>query len=171
MKILTFDQSKFSGWAAGDTTRGPFAWGSFELFESKRAKRLRLFRWNAERLINEHRPDAIVYEEPITTRYDKVNIMVFTYSLIGILEVVALDHGIDCYYAPARKWRKEFLRAPILPKGRDRLKKAAIEQCKIRGYTVENDNEAEAIGICEYSLCQADDAYSKGALPLMQATQ
>lgn len=69
-------------------------------------------------------------------------------------------------------WRKTFLGAMPKPDKIDApvwrkiLKEAAVNQCNLRGWMIDKDDEADALGIMTYGVCTIDKSFlhAQGAL-------
>lgn len=100
-------------------------------------------------LIAVQRPDAIVIEAPWiplgnTGRPTSVPIVYMLVSLAGIAEECTKTHEIDCFKEAVDTVRKHFL-GTARPKGDP--KKAVMTRCRLLGWPIKNDHEADAAAL------------------------
>lgn len=93
---------------------------------------------------------SVWYEAPIMTRVDKLRTVQLLLGLANMVEWWCFKLDIPCRQAEMRDWRKHF--TGITTGGRDVLKQAAIDACRLRGWAVDSDDEAEALGVLDYGL-------------------
>jgi hypothetical protein len=125
---------------------------------------LRLPRWNPDELapdfeaLRKHLSalhalspiTAVWYEAPIMTKVDRLRTLQLLLGLANMTEWWCYKLGIPCRQAEMRDWRKHFLGRST--GGREELKKAAIEACHARGWAVDGDDQADAVGVLDYGL-------------------
>lgn len=103
--------------------------------------------------------------------------MLASIGLIGQACIVAhlltkRGQPVELLSVQPQQWRKEFLGAMNRPEAmsktiwRKMLKEAAVAQCLKRGWLVEKDDEADALGILTYGICTIDTTFRfrQGAL-------
>jgi len=120
--------------------------------------------------LKRHKPDRIVYEQPLLPGETTLITCRKLYGLAWQTEITAGDLG----YVGEQKiaevmnndWMKHFLGAGNVPrKSKDR--KAAVQRmCKIRGFHFDDEDEADAIGILDYDLACSSPASAIFATPL-----
>lgn len=93
---------------------------------------------------------AVWYEAPIMRGVDKLRTLQLLLGLANMTEWWCYKVGVPCRQAEMRDWRKHFLGTST--GGRDALKKAARDACALRGWPVDNDDEADAAGVLDYGL-------------------
>ena len=106
-----------------------------------------------QHLADLHRVEPIThiwYEAPILMRVDTVRKLQFLLGLTVMVEWWSHRCGVVCRQATMEDWRKHFL--GYCKGGRDNLKKAAVDACKLRGWEAGTHDAAEAHGVLEYGL-------------------
>lgn len=83
--------------------------------------------------------------------------MLRSFGMCVIVHGLCRNLGIPCYEVPADEWRKAFIgraRAPKLDNGgrpikdgRKWLKNQVVEQCRLEGINVPNDDAGDAVGV------------------------
>lgn len=154
MRILGLDQSPLhTGWALWDSGEPLPRSGAWPLCEgiAKRALGfVELHRHLAA--IHAERPiDLIVYETPELMPTDRREKLVAIYGVVAHIESYAHVKRISLLSIAARDWRKTFFNGMVV-KGRDSLKRAAIERCRQFGMDPLSDDEAEACGILDHVM-------------------
>jgi hypothetical protein len=71
-------------------------------------------------------------------------------SLAGLAEWFTGRIGAHCRQVEQQSWRKHFIGRGTGPT--KELKRAAMEAARMRGWTVQNDHEADAAGVLDYGL-------------------
>ena len=116
-------------------------------------------------IIKQYKVKRVIVEAPFSG--PNARAFMLACKMMGVIELTCEDHGILCVEATASQWRKHFIgfaQAPRkLPKQqrRDWLKKRAIAACKARGWPVETDDEADAIGLLDYALALEFPVYEE----------
>lgn len=153
MKVLALDLATRSGFAFGKPGEPPIS-GSMR-FASPGASHEAIFasalRWITT-LIKRCEPDLIVWEAPLAPSFKRgftnANTTTLLFGLPAVIGAVAFLLGVfDVRKAEARKVRMHFIGAN--PK-RVIAKKQTIEQCRARGWAVDDDNEADALAVWSY---------------------
>ncbi len=125
---------------------------------------LRLARWDPDEIapdlerLRRHLSDlhaanpiaAVWYEAPIMLRVDKQRTVQYLFGLANMVEWWSYRLSIPCKQADMRDWRKHFFGRST--GGRAELKQAALDACKLRGWSVNGDDEADAAGVLDYGL-------------------
>jgi hypothetical protein len=84
---------------------------------------------------------------------------------------------VDFSVVAAGKWRKAFLGSAEPPKGlvkhqrRAWLKDKAVTECHRRGWLVENNDSADALGILAYACGAIDPAFAVQQGPLFRKAE
>lgn len=114
-------------------------------------------------IIKHHRIFKVIFEAPFVGKRPAAHAVVC--KMIGVIELVCMDHDIPCVEVTSGEWRKQFfgaVRAPkAIPKSQRRawLKGQAIGACNDRGWQIGNDDEADAAGILNFVLHQDSEHY------------
>lgn len=103
------------------------------------------------------RLDLVVYEQPILPQRTRIETLRKLYSLAGFTELVCIDLKIRCREIPMQKWRKHFMGrgGGFKHIGTD-AKTMAIDEARARGFTIQGDDEADAIGIMDYTAAKLE---------------
>lgn len=96
-----------------------------------------------DHLVADYRPSAIVVEAPaIYGKHPNLKGV----KAGGIAELVAWRHKLPCLTASPAQWKKGFV-------GKGNAKKPEImAECIRRGWMVEDDNAADALGLLDYCI-------------------
>lgn len=164
--ILALDLSTVTGWAYRSSPAAAPVYGRFEL-PRKRGKKdhntgeyLAAFRSHLRRLVEEYQPADVVFEAPIIVeRKDRfgrpvrqsVQSLRKLYSLAGLTEMFCADAGIRCAEAKMQRARKHFVGHGRPGSNRDEIKASIINACRLRGWTPQDDNVADALCVLDYS--------------------
>lgn len=159
MKILAFDQAtRFTGVSLVEDNQVVY----YELINTSKISKLQFkisfIKNRMLQLINEYKPDKIVFED-VQYQSNQKTFKILS-KLLGNLEVAALECGYECGVIPVTTWRG------ILgfPKGnRKESKNNAINYIKNININIKYDDVAEAICIAL--------AVSKGGLNLWKKIQ
>jgi uncharacterized protein YjeT (DUF2065 family) len=113
-----------------------------------------------ERTVTRVDPDALFAGQAVTTETQRASSnlsMLRSFGMCVILCGVCHNFGIPCHEVPADEWRKAFIgraRAPKtdnagrkIPDGRKWLKNQVVEQCRLDGIIVPNDDVGDAVGV------------------------
>lgn len=114
---------------------------------------------------------TVIYEKPLLNpKTPNLNIGRKLYSICGLIEMVAYQHGIDCYEIPAGTWKKCFT-------GRGNVSKkekpySPMVRCHELGWRVNNVDEADACGIWfTWAASLNDPTLSSFSGPLFEGQQ
>lgn len=152
--ILALDLASVSGWACGEPGGVP-AHGSVR-FASAGASHEAIFadaiRWINSK-ITDYEPTTVVWEAPMATSFNRgrttINTTTILYGLPAVIGAVAYLRGIyDIRKAEARDVRNHFIGSN--PK-RAKAKPMVIRQCVAQGWSVADDNEADALAVWSYT--------------------
>lgn len=117
-----------------------------------------------------------------TAHSENLTQMLASIGLIAQATIVAFkltERGqpIELFAAQPQQWRKTFLGVMPKPEGinptvwRKTLKEAAVSQCHIRGWLVESDDEADALGVMTYGICTIDATFLHQQGPLFRKAE
>lgn len=117
--------------------------------------------------LQRHKPDLVVYEQPIM-RGDQTMLITCRklYGLAWQTELTCRDLKIPVKEVNMSDWRTHFLGKGNVPRDRASIKAAVMQMCRVRGFHFDDDNEAEAIAILDYALACAHPALGAAATPL-----
>ena len=162
---LALDQSpQATGWAIGHPSDARPKWGTFRQrkWGDDEGERLVEFCDWMTGLIAEHAVTHVFYEHPFIPRHNNFASIEPQFFLIGIINFVAARHKLPVAQVAMQSWRSRFLGTTKAPPGlkgdagRKELKQMALKACAIRGWLVEDDNAAEALGILDFGLSTLD---------------
>lgn len=149
--ILALDIATTTGWAFGEPDTEP-EWGSAS-FPKRKFKglgaRLNAYQSFVRGLIINLGPTVIVMEKPFINR-KKPNLHTSRLSLTqcGIVEMAADDLGdIPIYEVDNNKWKMTFIGHA---RSKD-IKADCIHKCRQHGWDVDEENEADALGVLQHS--------------------
>ncbi len=112
----------------------------------------RAIEWMATRL-RDVPPDMVVIERtvPPSGAFGATNhaTTMLTIGLFGIFAGIVRCKGIRLELASINTWKKHFLGTAKLK--RTEAKKAAIDRCHLLGWSVDDDNQADAAGIWDWA--------------------
>lgn len=153
MIIMALDLASTTGWAVGEPGSAP-AHGS-NRFASAGASHEAVFaaalKWTSAK-ITDYAPTLIVWESPLPTSMKRgntnVNTTTLLYGLPAVIGAVAyLREVYDVRKADTKSVRMHFLGEN--PK-RAKAKPMLMRQCRVMGWEVEDDNEADALATWHY---------------------
>ena len=106
-------------------------------------------------LIAVHDPAIIIYEAPFVSGTKHINTARRLLGMAAIVEMVAHQKGVKIFQAHNATIRKHFCGKGNAP--RAELKQRVKDECDRRGWTYEDDNEADALALFDYACaCLAD---------------
>jgi hypothetical protein len=183
-KTLALDLATCTGFALGDRS-GVSLSGSRQLPKTgdDLGKFGRAFRdWFTIGLAR-HKPELVVYEQPMLPGSTNINTLRKLYGLAFMVETVCGDKAagfdIPCKEVANGDWIKHFLGAGNVPRDSESRKKAVFRMCGIRGWRPEGFDEGDALGILDYAIAtesaehalQATPLFGVPAAPVMSAKQ
>lgn len=156
--IITLDLASTYGWAIWND--GKVYSGSNQIAGAHyvMGKRLQYFTdWLREN-IEQHKIEVVVFEAPYVAHGNKGGGGIQTsqktaqmlFYLAGATELIAAQTGCACYEMRPGEWRKSFL-GKDNSGNRAQLKAMTIHHCRARGLDPKDDNEADALGLMEYT--------------------
>ena len=159
MKVLAFDLATHCGVAVCAGGESPRAWSvdlslAKTLTEGQRwARALRM----AERYADEHKPDFVAIEAPIGGK----NTSMFLVGLAACVEAQVSRMGYPCTAYNIGAIRKHFLGKALTARdfpglshaaAKKAIKAAVMGRCRLLGWTVEDDDAADAAALADYAL-------------------
>jgi len=175
--LLTLDIASMTGWAHKARPDAPPTYGSVQ-FEGT-SKNMGRFLWYFRRwqmaIMARLDPDQVWYESPFVGNPAAVAKM---YALAGQVELNCIDHGLsrDHYGSvTANQWRPRFLGPNFVAKAkgraarREELKFAVIAQCEAFGWSPQDDNQGDALGILDYRVAKTWPTAAVAGAPLLGA--
>lgn len=162
---LALDQSpQRTGWAVGQPNNTRPKWGVLKqkTWGDAEGERLVEFHHWLAGTIRENEVTHVFYEAPFLPGHGNFHSIEPQFFLIGHINFVAAQHGIPVAQVAMQSWRSRFLGTTKAPPGlkgdaaRKELKQMALKACAIRGWLVEDDNSAEALGILDFGLSTLD---------------
>lgn len=169
--VLALDVAKNrTGWAIGSPAWPRPFWGVFELsgqYEGNEGRHLHRWRqFLIDKIENQHITYVAIEAAFIDTKDFDWRGSEPQIKMHGIAEQLLVERGIQGGRASIAAWRKRFLGTCKTPAGitrkRDRTefwKKAALHQCVARGWYVTHHDEAEALGIMDFTLAALSPEY------------
>lgn len=156
--IVAFDLATTTGVACGRPCDVPVAW-SFRLTGSHDKRFGEMLR-TVNRIFREREPTNIVIEAPFVGRHPAVARLL--YGLRGVVLGVAHLHGVDVQERMVSDIRKYFLGHAG---GRRKDAKARVmERCREIGWTVRNDDEADALALWSMRAAEIDPDHGRRTL-------
>ena len=154
MRLLSLDLATRLGWAYGDARLGDpvSGWHKLPVTGEDIGRFAAAYDHWLNAMIDEARPDLIVFEEPMPTTAGRSTLST-TLKLQGLCwhtEFVANARRVNVRQVHASQWKKHFC-------GTGRVSKSMkpyppIVACKARGWhAVSDDNEADALGIWSFA--------------------
>lgn len=158
-----------TGWACGSTDGARPTWGVFQLpsWGTEEGKHLHSFKKFLDRTITDYRPDVLFYEDGFIGAQGSIS-QSSKAQMNGLIWERAYVYNVRLFKVPIGSWRKRFLGTTKAPPhervkrdgNRKWLKQKAVEVCSQRGWLVEDDNAAEALGIMDFGLACISTEYA-----------
>lgn len=168
-RVLALDLASVSGWACGEPG-GPPDHGSIR-FASPGASHEAVFagalKWMSD-ITTAKGPSLVVWEAPLATSFKRgnsnINTTTLLYGLPAIIGAVSYLRGVfDIRKADTRDVRLHFIGSN--PK-RAKAKPMVIRQCKVLGWDVRDDNEADALATWHYMCSLIEPRLAMKPTPL-----
>lgn len=169
--VLALDLALVTGWAVGQPGGKPMSgtvrFGSPQ--SSHEAAFAAALTWAAGK-IREYQPTLIIWEAPMSTLFNRGNTTNNTTTLLyGLPAVIgAASHLLGIYdvrKAETRAIRNHFIGCN--PK-RAKAKPMVMRQCRVMGWPVDDDNEADALATWSYMCALLDPRLAIAPTPLFQ---
>lgn len=167
-----------TGYAVGSTAWPRPFWGVHERsgpWDRREGERLNEWRRFLVGKLDEHGITYVTVEQLFINMGDfNFNGTVPIAQMHGIVLQLCQERGIKCGEAPIGAWRKRFLGTAAAPKGlagkakTEWWKRQAITACVARNWYVTHHDEAEAIGILDFTLASLDRDYAHRTAPLFR---
>jgi hypothetical protein len=180
--VLAVDQSMTStGWAHLKKGQAVPTWGRFTLpsWHDREGECLwNWFSWLGEKVVETQATALILENTFIPMHNEGLTNRIAQYGQLGMASAVAhlcttqKGQPVEFSVVTPGQWRKAFLGAADPPKGlvqaqrRTWLKERCVAECHIRGWLVESNDAADALGILAYACGAIDPAFAiqQGAL-------
>jgi hypothetical protein len=175
MNFLAFDQApNHTGWAASSDEEGAkvhFGTLSMSDYGDNDQRMARDLEFEIVGLLKKFQPRYVFFEQIVVKTHKGVPILNMPvlyaqFTVACTIQVVCMQHNVECEMILIADWRKRFLGRSNMPKwagkkgkGRDWLKEAAMIECARRNLLPANDHEAEAIGILDYGIASKSFDY------------
>jgi hypothetical protein len=177
--ILGLDQSSKCGWCVGDGSDAKPRFGVYHVpdhagHEGYTIKSLRDWLIN---FIRSEGVDEVFWEWVYVPPTIEMNTLFKLVSYANAVQLACAEVGVPDSYVTAGEWREKWLGRGSAPKHlpkQDRrgwLKQAAIDAAAERGWLVDSDDAAEAIGIWHYGQLLRDKLYQVRSAPLFRRKQ
>ena len=158
--VLAFDLATVTGVACGRPCEAPQAW-SFRLTGDHAARFGELLRVT-NRLIKERQPQHVVIEAPFVGPHP--NVAKLLYGLRAIVYATATLHSIPVEERKVAEIRKHFLGHG--GGKRANAKALVMERCRLLGWPVRSDDEADAIALWSMRASEIDPEHGRQTMRL-----
>ena len=170
VSIMALDLATTTGWCIGVPGGKPLYGSVTFSTSSHEATFAKAFAWMTEKCVF-HRPQIVVWENPLATSFKRgktnVNTTTLLYGLPAVIGAAAYKRGIyDLRKADTKDVRQHFIGAN--PK-REIAKKQVIKQCQRLGWDVANDNEADALATWNFMCSLIEPKLAMSPTPLFLA--
>lgn len=169
-QVLSLDISTWVGWAHDAPDGYTPTCGTFGLPATAAGAngiRFSAFRKWLVRKIDEIKPVLVTYEAPMhiagghsSTRKTQQSIVVLLIGLVAIVDEVCATMGVACFTVNIMTAKK------YLTGDGHADKRAMIHRCKVFGWPVSDDHQADACAIWSYSKTSRDPKWGPRATPL-----
>jgi Holliday junction resolvasome RuvABC endonuclease subunit len=178
--IASFDVATMTGVCVGRPGEArPFitTWNLRGSDDVDRPRRLSRFYTLCTDLFHEYNPDIVRYEAPMPLavmyqRGAREEVLLMLRGAIGVLEAASAGSGIHNITSfNVQSARQHFVGRRTFPKGpggKSEAKAAVIKMCKLLGFEVANDNEADAVAGWHYSCSQINPLLAMHTTPLFK---
>src|SRR5262245_14420485 len=142
MRVLAFDASSTTGWAAFANARAVPELGHFELQTSTRYGDVALdMLHHVRELILQHKPGVVAFEAPIFLPRDRWHTRRLLVGLVTIIELAAAMANLRCLEVMPREAKQ------CLTGDRDADKQAMVAAAKGMGWRVADHHQADACAV------------------------
>lgn len=170
MRILALDLASKLGFAFGSAAEGVLGSGSHKLPVTGEnvGQFLHAYCVWLHDKISETSAGEVIFEMPVLPNLGKTSLVTLRklYSLCGVTELLAHERQIACTEANLSDIRSHALGKGNVPRKRDLVKPAIIAWCRARGWTVRDDNQADALALLSFRLSHFDPVAAIRATPL-----
>jgi hypothetical protein len=155
VKILALDIATSTGVAFGDSKGQPRAW-TVHLGKAPDERRFANALRMTAKMIVENEPELIVVEAAV----GGPKASAFLIGLLACVRGVAFDRGIPCHTVHLGTIRKHFLGKALTTRdfphlkpvdAKKAIKARVIQRCGVVGWSVDNDDEADALALWDYA--------------------
>lgn len=162
--VLALDLATVTGWALGEPGAVP-EHGSYR-FARRASSHEAIFgnamAW-ATQMIEHHKPSLIVWEAPLSTSFTRgrtnSDTTTVLHGLPAVIGAVAFRLGVyDVRKAETKDVRNHFLGCN--PK-RVKAKPMVMQMCAARGWSVADDNEADALAVWDFMCALLDPTLAR----------
>ena len=149
MRILALDIATTTGWAFGEPNTEP-EWGSASFRGGSLGARISRFEDWIDQMIGGLAPHYVVIEKPLMVRYiPNLDTSRLLLGFTGVVEKLCYRRDVRVCEAHNAEWKKAFI-GHASRKGRS-IKADCIAKCAQHGWHVDDDNEADALGIWSHA--------------------
>jgi hypothetical protein len=176
---MGIDQSPTSsGWAIGSPSNDKPKYGLFELERWGDFEGARLCKFEDWLIatVKENSVTHIFYEAPVNVAMKSFDITSKQSMQIGAIHMAAFRCRTSISQVTPNDWRKRFLgfTKPVGITGdkvRPELKRLAVKACAQRGWYIESDDVAEALGILDFGLSTLSHRHAGSRDPLFRRAE
>ncbi|MCT4654255.1 MAG: hypothetical protein N4A65_00435 [Cohaesibacter sp.] len=126
--------------------------------------------------IKGHEVSTVIIESPILpSGVTQIKTLLKLYALNVNTHDIVKALGCSLEEVPVQTWRKHFLLGRTPPKehrvkGKQSnwYKKAVKQRCQDLGWQIKDDNQADALGLLDYSRSRMDPTYAAKSTPLFE---
>lgn len=185
--VLAIDQSMTStGWAHLRQGQRVPTWGRYTLpsWHDREGELLwKWFSWLGEKVVETQATHLILENTFQPGHREDLPLLIAKYGQIGMASAVAhlcttqKSQPVDFSVVTPSQWRAAFLGSATPPKGlvehqrRKWLKDRAVAECHIRGWLVDGNDSADALGILAYACGAIDPAFATQQGPLFRQAE
>lgn len=185
--VLAIDQSATStGWAHLRQGQNTPTWGVYTLPSWKDREGEMLWRWFTwlGHKVSDHDVTHLVLENTFIPAHDEdLSQRIAQFGQLGMADAVRYlcntqkGMNIEFTVVSPSQWRAPFLGAAQAPKGlvkhqrRTWLKERCVAECHKRGWLVEGNDSADALGILAYACSAIDPAFHVKQGPLFRQAE
>jgi len=166
VKILALDLATQLGWAVGTPADGP-EWGTHRLPKTGEdiGKFLAVYDKWLIRMLDWYAPDLVVVEKPInmTNARSTIWVRLKLNGLVSHTEFRCHTSGFECAWADNWDWKRHFVGYTF---GKKTKPYPVFQACKYRGWKAVTTDEADALGIWDYSICNLIPEKAHESTPL-----
>lgn len=161
-KVFALDLSLSTGWAVGDAQRSSVLYGTKRLPSTGKhlGPTLDALICFVDDMIRRHSPTLLVFESPYIPKTYDVPMLRRMFGMHAAVEWAAHRVALQCAEATPSEWRRSFFAQHFeRTMKREPAKTMAIKQCQMRGWSPQDDNAADALGLMDHALGKLDPAY------------
>lgn len=150
--VVALDLASRTGWAYWKRGFSEPAYGSHLISAARGGDNGPFFKAYADWFVFGLRgvADFVVYELPFTNARTHQHTAERLFGLAAMTEMLCEEARIDCRKANVQDVRRHFLGPQKLK--RKEAKAAVIDQCQLHGWDPQDDDQADALALLDYSL-------------------